>query len=36
MTPLSNTLYSLTLFLALSAFKMWNDRRLRLRTCPAH
>jgi hypothetical protein len=35
MTPISNTLYSLTLFLALSALKLWNDRRL-LRNCRAH
>jgi hypothetical protein len=27
MTPLSNTLYSLALFSALAALKLWNDRR---------
>ena len=35
MTPLSNTLYSLTLLLALSALKLWNDRR-RIRNFRAH
>ena len=30
MTADSNTLYSLTLFLALTALKMWSDRRHRI------
>ena len=30
MTPTSHTLYSLTLFLALTALKLWSDRRHRI------
>lgn len=33
MTPLFNTLYSLTLFSALAAFKLWNDRRRQRILC---
>jgi len=34
MTPISHTLYTLTLFLALSALKLWSDRRHRVpRAC---
>jgi hypothetical protein len=29
MTPASHTLYTLTLFLALTALKLWSDRRHR-------
>jgi hypothetical protein len=29
MTPISHTLYTLTLFLALSALKLWSDRHHR-------
>jgi hypothetical protein len=30
MTPASHTLYSLTLFLALAALKLWSERRHRI------
>lgn len=30
MTPLSHTLYTMTLFLALASLKMWGDRRHRV------
>jgi hypothetical protein len=30
MTPISHTLYTLTLFFALSALKLWSDRRHRV------
>jgi hypothetical protein len=34
MTPISHTLYTLTLFFALAALKLWSDRRHRvLRAC---
>jgi hypothetical protein len=30
MTPTSHTLYTLTLFFALAALKLWSDRRHRV------
>jgi hypothetical protein len=30
MTPFSNTLYTLTLFLALASLKLWSQRRNRV------
>ena len=30
MTPISHTLYTLTLFLALAVLKLWSERRHRI------
>jgi hypothetical protein len=30
MTPISHTLFTLTLFFALAALKLWSDRRHRI------
>ena len=36
MTPISHTLFTLTLFFALAALKLWSDRRHRIpRACLA-
>jgi len=34
-TPIANTLYTINLFLALSALRLWTERRLRRRAAIA-